>query len=56
MVKNTNIKDIKWLKNVAEDFEIISKKHYEINCEIWILAKRLNVKNKSAIIKILRSK
>ena len=33
------------LENVAEGFEIINKIH-ECNCEIWILAKQANLKNK----------
>ena len=33
------------LENVAEGFEIINKIH-EFNCEIWVLAKQANLKNK----------
>ena len=45
-----NINDLKKLENVAESIEV--KNHDEVGCETCILAKQLNIRNKSNVMKV----
>ena len=50
MMGHCNINDLKKLENVAEGIQI--KNHDEVSCETCILAKKLNIRNKSNVMKV----